>query len=146
VGSDRINLYWRAGILVLSAASGALTRWPPNLDFLHPTPWYFLLEIGAFGVLAIPLVLSFSAASSRGPDKWRRPSWFASPFEFKQPTLLFELGAHCLISYGVGCAIYGTLDTPIIWAWEIPFAAGCGIWLGVRVSMLVYRGRFEPMR
>ena len=95
---------------------------------------------GAMAV-AVPFVLSLSSLARPLEEKWERPSWFSNPFNLKQPLPGFSLVAACMIFYGLSSAAMSSAGTAPNWSWEIPVAGGCGVWLGVRLSMFLYSGR-----
>jgi hypothetical protein len=140
--ADNKWFYLRIGVVLLSFISARFVVTPLDPDFLHPAPWYFPFEIAGFLALGMIFVNSFQAFKSPS-EKWFRPSWFLNPLDRKQPLVSFDAAACCLISYGLGSAVMGMLSAPANWSWEIPLSGGCGVWLGVRLSMLVYRNQLE---
>ena len=72
---------------------------------------------------------------------WVQPSWFANPFvPLSQPLQLFHLAGWCSIATGIGALFLGLLSTPRNWAWELPFSAGVGVLVGVRLVAAAARG------
>jgi len=129
--------------MLLSFVSAFFFVIPPHPDFLHPAPFYFPFAIIAFLALGVLYVISIPATLKHVSEKWQRPSWFLTPFNPKQPLVFFDFGAFGLMFYGLGCAVIGLSSAPTNWAWEIPVSGGCGVWLGVRLGMLVHRNRLE---
>jgi hypothetical protein len=125
----------RVGSLLLIACYAYLSPLPEHRDFLHPAPWKFLLEIGAFALFGVPMVISLSRLAKHSEDL-RRPSWFINPLSVMQPLVFFDFGALCVVAYGLGCAATQFWRGPSNWFWEIPVTLGVGAWLGVRMSAL----------
>jgi len=61
---------------------------------------------------------------------WRQPSWFENPLAVHQPLQWSLLAGEALMLSGIGCAIVDTLAVPHHCSWELPIAAGVGVWLG----------------
>lgn len=113
--------------------------------FNDPAPWHIPIIITLLVAAAIPFILSIPNIFRSPPSStWHRPSWLHNPFEWDQPLLLFDLGAYCFLSGGVVCAITAFSTNPPNWAWEVPASIGAGMWIGVRVSMMIFRKQMEP--
>jgi uncharacterized membrane protein (DUF4010 family) len=106
--------------------------------------WSFPLEMTAICALAILFLIGIQANRVRqSAEKWQRPSWFRSPFNFKQPLQFFDAISYYAFALAVGCTIFGLSESPISWAWELPFSVGLGLWVGVRLSLIVFRESLE---
>ncbi len=141
--SGRNCLYMRIAVTLLSCLSAYFAVIPSHPDFFHPAPVTFVLEIVGIVAAGLIFVLSFSSRSMLSSELWKRPSWYLSPFDRKQPIVFFDFASYCVASYGLGGAVVSTFGPRPNWSWEIPVSAGIGVWLGVRLSLLVFRGRME---
>jgi len=101
--------------------------------------FFVLIAFGAFGVF---FVIALQSVNPMAPHLWRRPSWFSSPFDFRQPLLVLDLGAHYFLILGLASMISGLMGSPKNWAWEIPLSVGIGAWIGVRMCLVAFRERF----
>ena len=136
-------LYIRISAFLLSFLSAFASPMPVHLDYAHRAPASFLLTLCGILAAGVLFVLSLSARSMPSSGLWKRPNWFVSPFDRKQPLVFFDFGAYCMMLYGLGGAVTSLLSNVNNWSWEIPVSAACGVWLGVRISVLVYRNQIE---
>lgn len=134
--------FWgQIGILFLGFLSGLIVV-PGHPDFMNPAPLSFIAEVSgfmAFGVI-------FAVSLNRSTEKWSRLTWSSRPFDRDQPLVFFDFGSYCLLAHGAGSAIKGLLSTPASWSWEIPVSGAVGVWLGVRLCMLIFKSRIESGR
>jgi len=111
-------------------------------DFSKPS-WSFPFIMAALVAIGILFIFFIQTVNPRSVSTWYKPSWFRNPFSYRQPLQLFDLAAFYFLSVGVGCLFVGLTREPANWVWELPIAIGCGAWLGVRLSVLVFADRFE---
>jgi hypothetical protein len=113
-------------------------------DFSHAS-WSFPFEMSAVLAIGLLFILSFQANRLRTTEeKWLRPSWRQNPFSYKQPLLFFDASAYYMLALASGCAALGLSRAPMNWAWELPFAIGCGLWIGVRLCMIAFPKSLQP--
>ena len=104
-------------------------------------PWSFALEITA--IVVIGLVVLIGIQASRGKRRWLEPSWFQNPFIYNQPLFVFDAGSYYILAVAVGGAVLGMSRTPRNWAWELFLSMGAGLWIGTRLCVIAFRGRFQ---
>jgi uncharacterized membrane protein (DUF4010 family) len=106
--------------------------------------WSFPLEMTAICAFAILFLIGIQAKRVRqSEEKWQRPSWFRNPFNYRQPLQFFDAISYYAFALAVGCAIFGLSESPISWAWELPFSVGLGLWIGVRLSLIAFKESLE---
>jgi hypothetical protein len=92
----------------------------------------------------ILFVVGLQAVNPWSASVWRRPSWCLNPFQAKEPLQFFHLGAFHFMAGGVvglAAALFrGPAGVPLAVSL---IAIGCGIWLGVRLCMVVFRRKMQ---
>lgn len=143
-GDDRARwLIARGALLLLSFGGAFLGDLPVHHDFEHPAPVSFLAIIIGFTLFGLIYVVSISSVFKTADAKWLRPSLFIRPFGSRQPLVSFDTGAICMLAYAVGGAVRGLSESPHNWFWEIPVTAAIGLWIGVRLIMVLESARVE---
>lgn len=94
--------------------------------------------------IMILFVVGLQAANPLSAPVWRRPSWSLNPFQPKEPLQFFHLGAfHSMAGWVVGLAaavFRGPAGVPLALSL---ISIGCGIWLGVRLCMIVFKRKMQ---
>ena len=99
-------------------------------------------------LLACPIMILFvvglQAANPLSAPVWRRPSWSLNPFQPREPLQFFHLGAFHFMAGGVVGLVAAIFRGPAV----VPLAVslisvGCGVWLGVRLCMVVFRRKMQ---
>ena len=135
-------LLFRVAVLMIAVFQAR--SWPRSIggNFSKPN-WvtcFILIGFAAFGILFVAFTQRLNPWSS---DKWRRPSWFSSPFAFGQPLLIFDLAAYYFLVLGTASFVLEMISIPRTWAWGLPLSVGIGAWLGVRLCISVFKDKFE---
>lgn len=139
-----VNIWvWLRVVAILFVAIGACItplepRFKPSLD------WPALLGIVVFIPVALVLVIGFQRLNPGSAKVWHRPSWSTNPFDFRDPIQFFNLGAFLSIAQGI-VALLRVLVTsvPLYPEAFVPLTMGIGIWLGVKMVVLLYPAKFN---
>ena len=77
----------------------------------------------------------------QGPTlEFTKPSWRTNPFELSHPEQFFHLAAFVFLAQGVVLLAHQLLAGSSVGAGELAvLAAGCGIWLGLRILGFAFR-------
>lgn len=143
-GREKANGWLLFRVVVLAIAIFQARGWPEsvggNFTRLNWATFFILIGFTAFGVVFVAFV---QRSNPWSPTRWRKPSWFASPFVFGQPVLIFDLAAYYFLVLGVASFAWEMTSTPRVWAWGLPLSVGIGAWLGVRLCRSLLRERFD---
>lgn len=139
------NWIWlavRASWIVVGLIQGPWL--PGELDAQHiqDPSWTFAVEMVGIVAAGIVFVVGFQAGRGTSMAKWPRPSWIENPFGLDRPVSLFEASSYYVVAVGVSSAVFELRAVPRTWAWELPVAIGVGLWLGAKVCLAAFRGRF----
>jgi hypothetical protein len=109
-----------------------------------PIGWIALLVIFAFCPIALVIVLGFQRVNPHSAGTWHRPSWTTNLFNFREPIQFFYFGAFVSMAQGVIilCRIAVT-GAPFYVEALVPSAMGLGIWLGVQMTVALFRSKFD---
>lgn len=132
----------RIGILVIAFVQGLFFMNTMPGDFSKPV-WSFFVKMSAMVGVVVAIGLSLQMARMDSGEKWLRPSWFISPFNVRQPLIVFDFASYFFLAMGVGCFVSGIFHENLRWMWELPAAVGFGAFLGVQVVMFLYKNSFE---
>ena len=102
------------------------------LFFLIATPIAVLVVIGA-------------QTKNRYSDTfWDKPSWFNNPFNPKQPIQFFHMAAWLFLISGVNLILGSLIGFgKISYHGIFVSLVGCGAWLGVKASQLLFKSKFN---
>jgi hypothetical protein len=60
-----------------------------------------------------------------------------------QPLVFFDFCSYCAIASGLGSALRVMFGENHSWEWQIPILVGVGLWVGVRLGMLIFRKKMN---
>jgi peptidoglycan biosynthesis protein MviN/MurJ (putative lipid II flippase) len=136
----RRNVAIIASCAILAPLQMILSRAPPGFD---KGSWSFPWVIAGFSLFAVVALVGMQAINPWNEGRWMRPTLYTKPLRFGEPLQTFYVGALCAMAAGVGYFVLGIFDAAIRWYWELPFSAGVGVWLGVRLCVWGFSDRFE---
>lgn len=142
VERKRLWLLVRGGILFVAFIQGLFFMNSMPGDFSKPV-WSFFVKMTAMVGVVVTIGLSLQMARMDSGEKWLRPSWSISPFNVRQPLIVFDFASYFFLVMGVGCFVSGILHENLRWMWELPAAVGLGAFIGVRAVMFLYKNSFE---
>lgn len=109
-----------------------------------PITWGDLTAMLIFPMLALPAVLSVQLLNPGSTAIWRRPSWARNPFSFSEPLQLFHLGVYVCLAQGlVTIARIAFSEADFYPEAFVPVALAIGVLLGLRLTAVVFRSKFE---
>ena len=109
-----------------------------------PLDWLTLLGIFAFIPVAIVLVVGFQRLNRYSAKIWTRPSWSTNPFNFRDPIQFFYFGAFLSTVGGIVTLLRALVAAGSLYPEElIPLAMGVGVWLGVKLTILLNPAKFS---
>jgi hypothetical protein len=128
----RLSLRWtalRAALLLAAALPLSLVTARIRGDYALASAW--LAPSVAGTSFAMTCFAMQYLRMTPGPiARWRKPSWLENPLPLHRPLQWGLLLGEVLLLGGVGCASVDMLSVPHHCSWEIPVAAGFGVWLG----------------
>ncbi|HUB89397.1 MAG TPA: hypothetical protein VMA74_06665 [Dyella sp.] len=99
-------------------------------DYPSASIW-LVPSVVASAMAATCFVLQYQRMIPGSLARWRRPSWVENPLALHQPLQWGLLIGESLMLSGMGCAVVDVLlDATRQCSWEMPMAAGIGVWLG----------------
>lgn len=135
-------MWLRIAVLLLGLLQSEFLIGSMKGDF-SKAAWPFAIEMICLVSFGILFVLFIQSTNPRSAPRWYKPSWFHNPFNYKQPVQIFHMGAFYFLASGIGCFFLGISRPEVRWLWELPVSIGCGLWLGVRCSVAVFRDKFQ---
>ncbi|MFB3897675.1 MAG: hypothetical protein ACE14V_15390 [bacterium] len=97
----------------------------------------FMLIGTAIGLLIVMWIQSINRYSA---PQWDKPSWSNNPFNPKQPIQFFHMGAWLFMASGLSLFIFHFLRSNLFSNYSISLmTVGLGVWLGVRLSVLILK-------
>ncbi len=131
----------RVGAMVLAAI--VAWRVPLRAPFDPPLNWPALWIIFAFFPVVLPIIIGLQRFNPRSGKVWRRPSWKVNPLSFRDPILILHFAAILAITQGITVLSRLLLTArPIFIESLVPLAMGAGAWLGVRLTIVIYKAKF----
>ena len=100
-----------------------------HADYLFASVWLAPSVVGT-AMAATCFVLQYQRMIPGSSAHWRRPSWIENPLALRQPLQWGLLIGESLMLSGLGCAFVDVLAVTHQCSWEMPMAAGTGVWLG----------------
>jgi hypothetical protein len=144
---ERVN--WLFIRLAIISVVVVLTLLSPANEF-QETPdiaWVSVPLVFFFAVVSMQFVIGIQAFNSMSAKKWLRPGWRSNPFNFKQPLQFFYFAGWLMLASSLSYLPVGfgdTQDSMVLVA--MPASFGFGILMGVKLSVLVYRRKFDRKR
>ncbi|GLQ45912.1 hypothetical protein GCM10007862_09630 [Dyella lipolytica] len=126
------SVYWVAlRAVLLFAAALSLARIVVSIhgDYALASAW-LMPSIAGSAMAVTCFALQYQRMIPGPVARWRPPSWFENPLAPQQPLQWCLLIGEALMLSGLGCASVDMLSIPRHCSWEIPVAAGMGVWLG----------------
>jgi len=108
-------------------------------DYLFASVW-LVPSVVASAMAATCFVLQYQRMIPGLSARWRRPSWVENPLAPHQPLQWGLLIGESLMLSGLGCAFVDVLAATHQCSWEMPMAAGVGVWLGTYVFGELWSG------
>lgn len=134
--------WFRLAAISLVLIAGCFVPLGPRAS--PPLAWYVPMVIFVFCPIAMVLVVGVQRVNPRSAHVWHRPSWTGNPFNFRDPIQFFHFAAIITIAQGVVILARVSLTSfPFYVESLVPLAMGLGVWVGVRVTMALYRSKFE---
>jgi hypothetical protein len=136
-------VWFRLTAIALVIIAGCFVQLGPRST--PPLDWYAPGAIFAFCPIAMVVVFGIQRVNSRSAKVWHRPSWATNPFNFRDPVQFFHLAAILSIAQGfIVIARVWITSYPFYIEALIPLAMGLGVWVGLKVVLVVYSSKFAP--
>ncbi len=110
-----------------------------------PIMWQFVPAAFVFGVVGLQFIIGFQAYNPVSAKVWLRPDWKLNPFSLSQPLQFFHFSGWYMLASSLQlmpAAIKGNEESMYLAASTASF--GLGMLVGVRLSVLIYRRKFDP--
>jgi hypothetical protein len=134
-------LYVRLAVVAFGAASGP-TILNPQAVAESNVDWLACLAILAFTPVALLFVVGIQAVNPYSAKIWTRPSWYANPFNLRQPLQFFHPSAFFFMAGGVAAIPAlpwaGVSAAPLAF---ILLTCGVGALLGVCLCVVTFRSK-----
>jgi hypothetical protein len=142
IGINRIWVWLRVAAIFLVAIGACIA--PLESRFKPPLNWLTLLGIFVFIPIALVLVIGFQRLNPHSAKVWHRPSWSTNPFNFRDPIQFFYLAALLSIAQGIVTLLrVFVASVPLYPEVFVPLTMGIGIWLGVKMVVLMNPAKFN---
>lgn len=140
----KIWLYVRLGLVVATVVAACVVPLGPRAT--PPIGWTALLVIFVFCMLGLVPIIGLQRINPLSGKVWQRPSWTSNPLNFGQPIQFFYLGSILSMTQGVVVLLrIGITSAPFYVEALVPVAMGLGIWLRLKIIMVVFASKFEPV-
>lgn len=134
--------YVRIGLILVSVIAAFFAPLEPQA--VPPNGWGALLAIFIFCPIGIVIVLGMQAANPMSARVWRRPSWSLNPFNFREPLLLFHLGAYMFLADGIVMLMRTAISAESFYVESLmPLVMAIGVFLGLQAVMLLFSSKME---
>ena len=131
-------------VMLLTAAISPIFYQQMSQEFDNESfSWYFILELLILVVVSIFIILSIQYKNPFSKRKWHKPSWDGNPFDLHQPLQYFYTTGWIFIVLGTSVAIYTLLIGSLNLLFLFPLTIGIGVIVGVKLSLLAYRTKFN---
>ncbi|TDN64963.1 hypothetical protein C8D83_10234 [Halothiobacillus neapolitanus] len=136
--------YFRIIAFCISYLAGLVLPRPVNSDYMHSSTMFFALELIAISMTMVFALVSLRVLRSGAHDEpLRLPNGCENPFASGQLLSTYDAASVNIMGYALGCMTMELLETPVTYYWQIPILLGAGVWLGVRLSVFVYRSEIS---
>lgn len=139
---NHIWLVVRDALLGVAFVQGLLFMNTMPGDFSKPV-WSFFIKMAAMVCVVVFIGVSLQMSRLDSGEKWLRPSWTISPFNVRQPLVVFDFASYFFIAMGGGCFVSGIFHENLRWLWELPTAVGLGAFIGVRAVIFFSKNSLE---
>jgi uncharacterized membrane protein len=122
--------------IVIAGAPSGLSITSPQSVGSSNVDWTACLVTLVFTPVATLLLVAVQAVNPYSAKVWRKPSWQANPFVFKEPLQFIHLVAYCSIASGIVACLtlfYRARDAVPLAVWLL--SIGIGLWLGMQFSL-----------
>ncbi|MBL7048560.1 MAG: hypothetical protein ISR96_03395 [Nitrospira sp.] len=97
-----------------------------------------------FGILGLQFILMIQALNKKSAPTWHRSAWEGNPFSMKQPVHFFHFASWIFIISSTISALQTWFKYPkFILDSLMPLCLGIGILLGVHLSTIVFKHKFN---
>lgn len=142
---ERVNwLYVRLAIISVVVVPSLIAPANENQEIPEIT-WEAVPIAFIFGIVGLQFIIGIQAFNPMSAKKWLRPGWRNNPFNLKQPLQFFHFGGWFMLAGSLTylpTVIGGSQGSMVLMA--MPASFGFGILLGVKLSVLIYRRKFDP--
>lgn len=141
--SERMWLAIRLMMFLVVAATSPIFYEALHAEFNDDDfSWRFVLILLVIVTGSVLFVLGLQYKNPFAPEKWFKPSWRASFVDFRQPTQTLHTCGWIFVVLAISVGIYTLLVGSQSLLGIFPFTIGVGLLLGVKLSLVVFRGRF----
>lgn len=138
-------IYIKSGIIITGVL---ITLWNgPIREHANPpiNPTALIIAI-IFGIVGLQFIILIQSLNKRSASTWLKPSWASNPFSMKQPIQFFHFGSWIFIITSTLSALQTWYEFPqYVLDSLMPLCFGIGIILGVHVSTMVFRHKFNEL-
>jgi hypothetical protein len=128
----RLSLRWtalRAVLLLAAALPLSFVAARIRGDYALASAWLVPSVAGTSFAMTC-FALQYLRMTPGPATRWRKPSWLENPLSLHRPLQRGLFLGEMLLLVGLGCASMDMLSFPQHCSWEMPVAAGFGVWLG----------------
>jgi len=96
-----------------------------------------------FGIIFLQIAIVFAGSKKK---RWKKPSWYSNPFNLNQPVQFFHFAGWFMAISTLPTIILTFLKANnYIYDALMPFALGIGVTIGVYLSMVIFKGKYESV-
>ncbi len=138
-------IFVRIGLIAASAVL-CLIRGPVSASAEPPIDMSALAIGLIFGIIGLQFVLAIQFVNKKSDEYWKYPSWSENPFQIKQPIQFFHLGAWLFMTSSIVSVLLTWFKSPkFILDALMPLFIGVGLFIGVHLSRVLFRRKFESV-
>lgn len=141
---ERVNwLYVRLAVISVVVM---LQFFSPASEY-QETPdisWVSVPIVYIFAIVGIQLVVGIQAFNPMSAKNWLRPGWRNNPFNLKQPLQFFHFAGWLMLASSLSylpAGVGGAQGSMFLVA--MPASFGVGTLMGVKLSVILYRRKFD---
>lgn len=133
-------VYLRVALILAAAVSACLSPLGPRAT--SPIGWGTLTFVFAFFSLGLVPILALQRFNRWSAPTWHRPSWKLNPFSIREPLQFFHLCSWVFLTQGA-ITLGRLLSSSASFYAEalVPLTMGASTFLGIRLSMLVFKSK-----
>ena len=130
-------------VLIIIGFGMSLYLGPITTHAKPPITLHMLIIPIIFGIIFLQIAIVFAGNKK---EKWKKPSWHSNPFNLSQPVQFFHFaGWFTLISTLPTILLTLIKANNYIYDSLMPFALGIGVTVGVYLSMVIFKGKYESV-